>query len=50
MTRSDIRISRGTRGLGRPASSLPTSTSADPSTMPEELPAWCTCSIFATQW
>ncbi len=25
-------------------------SSAAPSTMPEELPAWCTWSIFSTQW
>ena len=32
----------------RPASSEPTTTSAAPSTMPEELPAVCTWSIFST--
>ncbi|HMS48370.1 MAG TPA: hypothetical protein PKD89_12365 [Candidatus Microthrix sp.] len=33
---------RGVSPLARPASSLPTSTSAAPSTMPELLPAVCT--------
>ncbi len=28
-----------------PTSALPISTAAAPSTMPEELPAWCTCSM-----
>ena len=33
-----------------PAAALPTSTSAAPSTMPDALPAWCTCSMRSTQW
>src|SRR4051812_41822789 len=41
---------RGVSPLRRPASSLPTTTSAAPSTMPLELPAVCTCSIRSTQW
>jgi hypothetical protein len=34
---------RGLRPCVLPAASLPTSTAAAPSTMPDELPAWCTC-------
>ena len=30
------------------AASLPTSTAAAPSTMPDELPAWCTCTMRST--
>ena len=41
---------RGVSPLRSPAASLPTRTSAAPSTMPELLPAWWTCSIFSTQW
>jgi hypothetical protein len=41
---------RGVSPPAAPAASEPTSTSAAPSTMPEELPAWCTWSIRSTQW
>src|SRR5262249_5083279 len=37
-------LARGLSPAARPASLLPTSTAAAPSTMPDELPAWCTCS------
>ena len=33
-----------------PTCSLPIAMIAAPSTMPEELPAWWTWSIFSTQW
>ena len=41
---------RGVRPSSRPACSEPISSSAAPSTMPEELPAVCTWSIASTQW
>ena len=41
---------RGVRPRSLPTCSLPIATSAAPSTMPEELPAWWTWSIFSTQW
>ena len=41
---------RGVRPRSVPTCSLPIATSAAPSTMPEELPAWWTWSIFSTQW
>ena len=37
-------------GKPLPAFSLPTITSAAPSTMPELLPPVCTWLIFSTQW
>ena len=39
---------RGVRPIAVPASSLATSTSPAPSTMPDELPAECTWLIFST--
>jgi hypothetical protein len=41
---------RGVSPIWVPTSSLPMRTSAAPSTMPEELPAWWTWSISSTQW
>ena len=41
---------RGVRPYRSPVSLLPMATRAAPSTMPEELPAWWTWSIFSTQW
>ncbi len=41
---------RGVRPSSWPTSPLPIATSAAPSTMPEELPAWWTWSIAVTQW
>ena len=41
---------RGVRPRSVPTCSLPIATSAEPSTMPEELPAWWTWLIFSTQW
>ena len=41
---------RGARPYRRPTSSLPISTTAAPSTIPEELPGVCTWLIFSTQW
>ena len=41
---------RGVSPRSLPTCSLPTATIAAPSTMPEELPAWCTWSIFSIQW
>ncbi len=39
---------RGLRPWLLPASFVPISTPAEPSTMPEELPAWCTWLTFST--
>ena len=39
---------RGTRPARRPASAEPISIKAAPSTMPDELPAWCRCVICST--
>ena len=41
---------RGVRPRSVPTCSVPIATSAAPSTMPEELPAWWTWSICSTQW
>ena len=41
---------RGVSPSAVPTSSVPIATSAAPSTMPEELPAWWTWSIRSTQW
>ena len=41
---------RGVRPSAVPTSSVPIVMIAAPSTMPEELPAWCTWSIAGTQW
>ena len=41
---------RGVRPRSVPTCSLPIATSAEPSTIPEELPAWWTWLIFSTQW
>ena len=41
---------RGVRPWSCPACSLPITTSAAPSTMPDELPGECTWLIFSTQW
>ncbi len=41
---------RGVNPAFTPAASLPTRTREAPSTMPEEFPAVCTCSIRSTQW
>ena len=41
---------RGVRPCVSPACSLPISTRAAPSTMPELLPAWWTWLIFSTSW
>src|SRR5262245_32160819 len=41
-------LARGLSLAARPAARLPISTAAAPSTKPEELPAWCTCSTNST--
>ena len=49
-TAAEMIRARGVRPSEVPTSSVPMATMAAPSTMPEELPAWWTWSIFSTQW
>ena len=47
----DVKARMRARGFSpalAPASLLPIRMAAAPSTMPEELPAWCTCSTRST--
>jgi hypothetical protein len=49
-TATEMIRARGVRPSSTPISSVPMAMIAAPSTMPEELPAWCTWSIRSTQW
>ncbi len=48
ITAAALTRARGFSPAFAPPSFEPTSISAAPSTMPDELPAWCTCSIRST--